>query len=159
MPSKPGSIHKRMIEVLKKHPEGITAGQWRGELGLAPEEQNQLDRRKRDLYKWFDIERSREGSETVYRYRGEHPAPRDSGPVSLKLRAEILQRDRGRCQMCGATIEKDGVRLVVDHKIPQEWGGPSERDNLWTLCEDCNQGKKNYFASQDTALMKKVMPN
>jgi hypothetical protein len=59
--------------------------------------------------------------------------------------------------MCGMTIEKHKITLVVDHKIPQEWGGTDDADNLWAICEPCNAGKKNYFASFDPAVMNKVM--
>jgi len=59
--------------------------------------------------------------------------------------------------MCGRTIEKHGVSLVIDHKIPRDWGGTGDKDNLWAICEECNSGKKAHFASQDKGLMKKVM--
>ena len=35
----------------------------------------------------------------------------------------------------------------------------TEPDNLWAICEDCNAGKKNYFASIDAEWMRKVMGN
>jgi hypothetical protein len=49
--------------------------------------------------------------------------------------------------MCGRTPLEDGVRLQVDHKIPKEWGGSDSVENLQPLCEECNRGKKNLFAS------------
>jgi hypothetical protein len=58
--SQPGQIHLRIIEVMKRFPEGISGGQIRQELekeGLRPEDQTHLDRRKRDLKKWFIIEK------------------------------------------------------------------------------------------------------
>jgi hypothetical protein len=58
--------------------------------------------------------------------------------------------------MCGASVE-DGARLVIDHKVPREWGGKTQRENLWALCTDCNAGKKHHFSSQDADIMKKVM--
>jgi 5-methylcytosine-specific restriction endonuclease McrA len=42
-----------------------------------------------------------------------------------------------------------GVVLVVDHKIPQSWGGTSDPDNLQPLCEDCNHGKRDYFQTYE----------
>ncbi|MFN7560396.1 MAG: HNH endonuclease, partial [Prosthecobacter sp.] len=45
--------------------------------------------------------------------------------------------------------EEDGIKLQVDHKIPQTWGGTNDIENLWALCVECNHGKKNLFASQD----------
>jgi len=47
--------------------------------------------------------------------------------------------------------------LVVDHKIPREWGGETVSENLEAICEDCNAGKKNYFKSVDAELMRGVM--
>lgn len=60
--------------------------------------------------------------------------------MSPSLRFDILQRDSYRCQICGATAQ-DGARLEVDHKHPRIHGGTNERDNLWTLCFECNRGK------------------
>jgi hypothetical protein len=51
--------------------------------------------------------------------------------------------------MCGRTPLEDGVKLQVDHKIPLEWGGANDLENLQPLCEECNRGKKNFFASYD----------
>jgi 5-methylcytosine-specific restriction endonuclease McrA len=64
--------------------------------------------------------------------------------LSSKLKASIRFRDGYRCQACGKGIS-DNVRLHVDHKIPLDWGGSNLEDNLWTLCEDCNLGKKNFL--------------
>ena len=50
--------------------------------------------------------------------------------------------------MCGRTpLEPPVIKLQVDHKIPREWGGSDELENLQPLCEECNRGKKNLFAS------------
>jgi len=59
--------------------------------------------------------------------------------------------------MCGRTIEKHGIALVVDHKIPREWGGSSEAENLWAICEECNHGKKNLFASVDLVAVRNAI--
>lgn len=59
--------------------------------------------------------------------------------------------------MCGRTPTDDGVRLQVDHKIPQEWGGTSDEWNLETLCNECNAGKKAYFSTFDSELMRAVL--
>lgn len=60
--SKPGKIHLKIIEVLKRFPSGISGGQIRHELekeGLRPEDQTHLDGRKRDLKKWFAIQKAK----------------------------------------------------------------------------------------------------
>jgi hypothetical protein len=48
--SRPGEIHLRIVEVMKRFPDGVSGGQIRQELekaGLRPEDQTHLDRRKR----------------------------------------------------------------------------------------------------------------
>lgn len=61
--------------------------------------------------------------------------------------------------MCGRTVEKHGIALVVDHKKPRDWGGTNERENLWAICEECNRGKKAHFSSLEAKpqVMKNVM--
>lgn len=57
------------------------------------------------------------------------------------LRYQVLQRDHGRCAMCGRS-GKD-VLLHIDHIVPWDRGGPTELDNLVTLCWECNLGKSD----------------
>ncbi|HUI42240.1 MAG TPA: HNH endonuclease, partial [Terriglobia bacterium] len=168
--SQPGSIHLRIVEVMQRFPEGISGGQIRKELekeGLRPEDQTHLDRRKRDLKKWFLIERikatatvdGKQRNVTLYRYKGKRLHVLDEGQISLKLRAEVIHAAHGRCQACGKTIEKDCITLVVDHKKPRDWGGTNDRENLRAICEECNAGKKAFFSSlaADSETMRKVM--
>ena len=75
--------------------------------------------------------------------------------INDKLRYAVLQRDNSRCQRCGRGIE-DGVKLAVDHRIPVDMGGETTIDNLWTLCTDCNGGKKSFFSDEDADLMKEI---
>jgi 5-methylcytosine-specific restriction endonuclease McrA len=167
--SKPGGIHLRIVDVLKRFPLGITGGQIRQELekeGLRPEEQTHLDRRKRDLKKWFVIQKIKtihevQGKKRIvvlYKYVGEKKAITDEGQVSERLRAEVLHAAHGRCQMCGRTVAQHGIVLVVDHKRPRDWDGGNDRGNLWGICEECNRGKKAFFSSLAVPpeLMKKV---
>src|SRR5260370_25780320 len=104
--SKPGKIHLQIIEILKRFPDGVTGGQIRQELekeGLRPENQTHLDRRKRDLKKWFLIEKIKIAREVqgkkrnviIYKYVGEKPLVLDEGQVDQKLRAEIIRAARG----------------------------------------------------------------
>lgn len=60
----------------------------------------------------------------------------------LALRFRILKRDGYRCQLCGQNAQ-DGVKLEVDHKHPRSKGGTDDPTNLWTLCFDCNRGKRD----------------
>ena len=155
---------------MKRFPDGISGGQIREELekeGLEAGDQTHLDRRKRDLKKWFLITKEVTASlvngkkrrVTLYKFGGSRGEVVDEGQVSQKVRAEVIRSARGRCQMCGRSVEKHGIALVVDHKKPREWGGTNQPDNLWAICEDCNSGKKAYFSSLqvDSELMKSVM--
>jgi hypothetical protein len=168
--SKPGAIHLRIIEVMKRFPDGVTGGQIRSELekeGLRPEDQTHLDRRKRDLKKWFVIHKMTTTQEVagktrrvvLYKYAGVRRRVTDEGQISQKTRAEVIHAAHGRCQMCGKTIEKHGITLVVDHKKPRDWGGTNDRGNLWAICEDCNAGKKAFFSSLNASpeMMKNVI--
>jgi hypothetical protein len=168
--SKPGAIHLRIIEVMKRFPKGISGGQIREELskeGLQPDEQTHLDRRKRDLKKWFVIEKSvvsqivsgKTRKIVLYRYVRERTEAIDEGDIGIKSRAAVIHAAHGRCEMCGRTIAKDAITLVVDHKKPRDWGGTNDRSNLWAICEECNAGKKAHFSSLDIGaeLMRKVM--
>lgn len=170
--SKPGTIHTRIVEMMKLFPDGISGGQIRQELekrGLLSDDQTHLDRRKRELKKWFLIQRvssiaivnGKKRRVTLYKFAGEKRAITDEGNVNLKLRAAVIHAAHGRCQMCGRTIEKDGIKLVVDHRRPRDWGGTNDRSNLWAICDDCNSGKKAYFSSLNInpVVMRKVTSN
>jgi len=96
----------------------------------------------------FQIDRGRAGRETTYQLIAPRPIIASPGPaVSKRLRAWVL-RDQ-RCAQCGRTPSADGVKLHVDHKIPQRWGGTNDPENLQALCSECNEGKKDYYASFD----------
>jgi 5-methylcytosine-specific restriction endonuclease McrA len=129
--------------------EGLNIGQLKERI---PEfaDQMHFDRRLRDLDKPFDLARKRRNGAVVYRLAGRRPKALEAGRVSKTLRAEIFFRDGSRCQMCGASPERDpDVLLHVDHRIPLRWGGSNTEANLWTLCSECNTGKQAFFASVD----------
>jgi hypothetical protein len=168
--SKPGGIHLRIVEIMKRFPGGISGGQIRQELekeGLKPEDQTHLDRRKRDLKKWFVIEKAKGTQEidgktisvVLYKLLGVRRDVTDEGQINQKLRASVIHAAHGRCQMCGETIERHGITLVVDHKKPRDWGGTNDRQNLRAICEKCNSGKKALFTSLNASskTMRKVM--
>jgi hypothetical protein len=103
--SKPGKIHLRIVEVMKRFPDGISGGQIRHELekeGLEPSEQTHLDRRKRDLKKWFVIKKEvattvvdgKNRKVTLYNYAGVRRKVVDEGQIGLKERAEVIHSAR-----------------------------------------------------------------
>jgi 5-methylcytosine-specific restriction endonuclease McrA len=156
--SKPGKIHLRIVEVMKRFPAGISGGQIRHELekeGLEPSEQTHLDRRKRDLKKWFVIKKEvaativngKNRKVTLYKYAGVRRTVVDERQPSLTDRAEVIHSAHSRCQMCGKSVEKHGITLVVDHKKPRDWGGTNDRENLWAICEESSANKKTHSLS------------
>lgn len=84
--------------------------------------------------------------------RPQHPAvcdpPKRRSPrdPSLRLRWRVLNRDRFRCQHCGASPATGGPPLHVDHIIAWSCGGDTVLDNLQALCSTCNLGKSNLGA-------------
>lgn len=59
--------------------------------------------------------------------------------VGVKVRYEVLKRDRFTCTYCGG--HPPDVLLEVDHVIPKAAGGSDDMENLVTACWDCNRGK------------------
>ncbi len=63
---------------------------------------------------------------------------------SLRLRFQVLHRDRFSCCSCGVIPATTvGTRLQVDHIDPWGLGRETVFENLQTLCEPCNLGKSN----------------
>ena len=152
-------ISLRILEVMKQRPQGVSEGEIREILQIAPAEQANFGRRRRELNYLHIIEKRQEGPKVLYVYKGPREKARDTSQINIRLRAQALHLARGRCSNCGRTVEKHNIVLVVDHKVPREWGGLTEPDNLWAICEDCNAGKKNYFQSVDADWMRGVMKN
>lgn len=112
---------------------------------LAGKRYSQLQRRRRQVGEIFHI-----AKESGHRYRliGWLPTPLSkSTTISQKLRYRVLQS--GRCRLCGKSAAVDEVSLVVDHILPQAWGGSDLEENLQPLCEECNAGKKDYYGDFD----------
>lgn len=141
---KPASV-KAIYRLLYEHRDRpLTMLEIREMLGAEVGDQEQLDRRRRDLHTHFVIEKVGSGRDIRYRLTGVKELALSERGISEKDRAEVLRP--GRCAMCGKTPIEDGVRLQVDHRIPLDLGGTNEIDNLQPLCEECNRGKKNLFA-------------
>ena len=152
-----GHIAESALALLKQHPEGLTMAEMREMLNATADTQEHFNRRVRDIRKLYTLEATKRDGKTVYVLGGARKAPTaDGGQVSEKLRASVIHKAHGRCQMCGKTIEDDGIKLQADHKIPQSWGGPTTEDNLWAICEACNRGKRNYFASFNAEEVRRV---
>lgn len=89
-------------------------------------------------------------------YIGEYSKQTKRSGLTSKDLYRIRHRDGHRCQSCGKGVD-DGLTMHVDHKVPVEWGGSNDDDNLWTLCSSCNLAKKSFFKDDfDTEVMKLV---
>lgn len=70
--------------------------------------------------------------------------------IALRLRFEILSRDKFTCQYCGRTPQ-DGAKLAIDHIIPFSKGGKTISENLITSCSKCNAGKGDIILGNKKA--------
>ncbi len=62
--------------------------------------------------------------------------------ITKSLRFEIMRRDYFKCRLCGASPALNPkIILHVDHIKPLAKGGKTTRENLQTLCSECNYGK------------------
>jgi hypothetical protein len=102
------------------------------------------DRALRSLRTHFDIATvTRDGSER-YELRGwAARRPADRPMLSLRRRAQALEL--GCCALCGRSPARHGVVLEPDMRVPPEWGGTTDPENLWPLCEECLEGRRQYL--------------
>ena len=72
-----------------------------------------------------------------YKQRGRSPqTPRPK--ISASVRAEVMARDEGKCQICGTTDQP-----TLDHIVPFSLNGADTPDNLRVLCRPCNSRRGN----------------
>lgn len=80
-----------------------------------------------------------------WRYRGEKSGgsrkKKEPRIVPLGVRTQVLERDKFRCRRCGSGPDTD--KLVIDHIVPYSKKGKTKLENLQTLCEPCNIGKRD----------------
>ncbi len=135
--SGPGRIHEQIVEVMKRFPEGVSAGQIRRELerkGVSSEDSSHLLRRIEELEMWFIIEKTT----VVQDGRGKRQPAAYEERVSSPLRAQVLYATHGRCECCGRTIENDGITLSVQRTEPGRYDKPVDRGDLWAVCQNCH---------------------
>lgn len=151
------AIHLQILDLLKSHPDGLTIHEIREKIPNIDIQQH-LDKRVRELRYHYHVPLRRKGGKSVYVFQGVRTdGAGETGRITSKVRATVLHRAHGRCQMCGRTVADDDIKLQVDHKIPRNWGGTDDIDNLWALCELCNGGKRDFFATFDDDQMKAIM--
>ncbi|QLY33358.1 TerD family protein [Nocardia huaxiensis] len=64
------------------------------------------------------------------------PGRRDTRSIPQEVKAQVWQRDGGKCVECG-----DSHYLEFDHIIPISRGGATSAANLQILCRACNRSK------------------
>jgi 5-methylcytosine-specific restriction endonuclease McrA len=94
------------------------------------------------------LARSEDTTSVASRRNEPDPAPasirtgRAKRPIPLGLRYDVLKRDDFRCVLCGRSpATNPGLKLHVDHIVPESSGGPTTLENLRALCDDCNVGR------------------
>lgn len=102
------------------------------------------DRVIRSLRTHFEITEAGRDGRARYELRGWAPLGRSTGLPALSRQRRWQALAPGFCLKCGRSPEKHGVVLEVDLKVPPEWGGHPDPENLQPLCEDCLQGKRQY---------------
>lgn len=140
--SGPGEIHRRIIAVMKRFPDGISAAQVRHELerqGIPREDLGDLVQRITELDNWFLIETRT----TVWPVEDDTPLIADVEQIAQAPRAAVLYAARGRCQSCRKTIRADSITLVVRSKATGNLNDAVHRDNLWAICENCDAGNSS----------------
>ena len=81
----------------------------------------------------------------IKRFRGRNGNTRNPKElIPAPIRWAVWQRDNFTCRHCGARSH-----LAVDHIIPESKGGPTEEDNLQTLCKRCNSRKGNRISGEE----------
>jgi len=98
----------------------------------------------RSLRTHFDITEIERDGGTRYELRGWAPQHAATGLPALSLQRRAQALAPALCFQCGRSPEKHGVVLEVDLKVPPEWGGVADPENLQPLCEDCLTGKRQY---------------
>jgi hypothetical protein len=121
--------------------------QWRAS---NPEKSRELTRRWNHLHpdKRREVER---------RYRTNHPDKmrdkarlryaRKLGAITeLVIRAQVYQRDNGRCHICGKKVNSQKWHL--DHLVPLSLGGEHSYRNVAVACPGCNLRRSNTGSAQ-----------
>lgn len=73
----------------------------------------------------------------------------DSRYVQVGVKAEVWERDKGKCVNCGSTLA-----LEIDHIEPYAVGGKTEVENLRLLCRSCNQRKAVLYFGKKVSTFK-----
>lgn len=110
---------------------------------------------KRDL---LELAYYRLGSRRYERHQARHAAVAARRRAKIKTgtfekftRAEIIERDRSICHLCGKVCAPNEIH--IDHVIPLSKGGTHTRGNVKVACATCNISKGASIPSDPNALL------
>lgn len=154
-------IQKRVLEVFIELGAGkpISLNEIKTRIGIALHEQNDLPKRMREMKMlgWNIAYNAKTKTYSLSSVERSEVRVVDDRGISGTVRARILHIANSRCGMCGKHTTEDGIKLVIDHRVPHSWGGATAEENLWAICETCNTQKKNFFSTLDPVVMSKCM--
>jgi len=159
---KPGAKERIRQFLLANIGNVVTSIQVRDAAGVGVSEWARRVRELRENEKWpilthNDSINLKPGQYLLEELPPEKSSVKFSRPISAKLRAEILDRNRFTCQMCGHSpgeidsVTGRKVRLHIGQINDKSRGGKEELSNLRTLCSTCNRGAKNITTEKPTA--------
>lgn len=71
------------------------------------------------------------------------------GHISDDMRRAVEREFRSRCSYCLTPQEITGLRLQIDHIIPEAQGGLTVLENLCLACFSCNRAKAAAVVAVD----------
>jgi len=148
-------VSRALYQLLYDERGPLTIPEMKAKLPADMRDQTHLDRRLRTLDDAFVIERVPKDGTVGYVLLRMKPKPAERN-VHPRDRALALSMAGGRCQMCGKTVAEDGIKLVVDHRVPLRWGGSNDIENLWAICSKDNADKQAFFATLEGEHDKKI---
>jgi hypothetical protein len=131
---------KRLYDHIKNNGPKLYSGKELREIGKISEWARVLRQLKQDAVINYDVTNNQYNVLEI----NDYSKTTSRSGLTVKDKYRIRNRDGHRCQSCGKGVN-DNIKLHIDHKIPLDCGGGHADDNLWTLCEGCNLGKKSHY--------------
>ena len=132
-------LEKVMIQSIQKKPTTAVSVQIQKSY-ISPQGRNSYS--NTEMFSFQEVVSCFQEAQTVLKNRQTREYQRKI--MTDSLRYDVMKRDGFRCVLCGASA-KEGAKLHVDHIIPVSRGGKTEMQNLRTLCEHCNFGKRDKY--------------
>lgn len=70
--------------------------------------------------------------------------------IPKALREHIAAQAKYRCGYCLTAEDISGMPMEIDHLMPESLYGPTEEDNLWLACSQCNKHKSHRITAIDS---------